>query len=211
MTFDELTVTTGVLIVAGSETVATQLSGLTYYLCSNPSVLIKLKSEIRIAFKNEEEITMVSTNGLTYLSAVLNEALRIYPASVGILARVTPREGCAIAGRFVPGNTYVSVSRWSTSHSKENFKKPDDFVPERWLGGEEFEGDNKKMVQAFSVGPRNCIGKNLAMAEMRVLVARLVWGFDMELEEVSKDWIKGQRVFLVYDKLSLWVRLKAVK
>jgi hypothetical protein len=49
------------------------------------------------------------------------------------------------------------------------------------------------------------------MAEMRVLVVRLVWGFDMELEEVSKDWIKGQRVFLVYDKLSLWVRLKAVK
>lgn len=84
-------------------------------------------------------------------------------------------------------------------------------MPERWLGGEEFEGDNRKMVQAFGVGPRNCIGKNLAVAGMRVLVAGLAWGFDMELEKVSKDWINGQKGFLVYDKPSLWVRLKPVK
>lgn len=83
---------------------------------------------------------------------------------------------------------------------------------ERWLGDEEFEEDNRKMVQPFSVGPRNCIGRNLAMAEMRVLVARLVWGFDMELVEESKGWgIPGrQRIFLVYEKPPLMVRLKPV-
>ena len=72
-----------------------------------PSVLIKLKPEIRIALNNEEENTMVNIDGLTYLSAVLNEALCMYPASIGHLARVTSPEGCAIASRFVPGNIYV--------------------------------------------------------------------------------------------------------
>ena len=208
MNFDELTVTTVVLIVAGSETVATQLSGLTYYLCSNPSLLTKLQKEIRSTFKSEKEITMVSTNSLTYLTAVLNETLRIYPASVGILARVTPPEGCVIAGRFVPGRTSVSVARWSASHSSSNFTRPHEFIPERWLGEEEFEADNRKMLQPFSVGPRNCVGRNLAMAEMRVLVARLVWGFNMELCEESKQWVQGQNVFLVYDKPPLMMKLE---
>jgi cytochrome P450 len=210
MTFDELTVTTVVLIVAGSETVATQLSGLTYYLCSNPAVLARLNSEIRSTFKEEKEITMVSTNSLTYLNAVLSETLRIYPASVGILARVTPPEGCVIANRFVPGNTSVSIARWSASRSASNFMRPDEFIPERWLEEEEFKVDDRKMLQPFSVGPRNCIGRNLAMAEMRVLVARLAWGFDMKLEEVSREWDRGQKVFLVYEKPSLWVSLRPV-
>lgn len=52
MTFDELVITTAVLIIGGSETVATQLSGLVYNLCSNPSVLDKVKAEIRSKFKN---------------------------------------------------------------------------------------------------------------------------------------------------------------
>jgi cytochrome P450 len=210
MTFDELSYTTVVLMVAGSETVATTLSGLTYYLCANPSVHARLKSEIRETFKTEKDINLASTNSLPYLGACINEALRIYPAAVGIMARITPPEGCIVAGRFVPGNTTVNVSRWGVSRSPSNFQKPDEFLPQRWLGGEEFEGENRKAVQPFNVGPRNCIGQNLAWAEMRVMAARLIWGFDMELEEVSKNWNEGQKVFMVFDKPSLWVKLRPV-
>ena len=73
-----------------------------------------------------------------------------------------------------------------------------------------WEEDKRKIVQPFSVGPRNCIGRNLAMAEMRVLLARLMWGFEMVLDERSAEWGRGQDIFLVYDKPSLWVRLKPV-
>jgi cytochrome P450 len=210
MTFDELIITTIVLIIAGSETVATQLSGVTYYLCSNPSVLTKLKDEIRGSFKSEADINIISTNNLTYLTAVLQESQRLYPASAGSLPRVTPPGGCTIAGRYVSGNTSVSINHWSAYHASFNFTRPYDFIPERWLGGKEWESDKRKIVQPFSVGPRNCIGRNLAMAEMRVLLTRLVWGFEMVLDEKSTGWSRGQKVFLVYDKPSLWVRLKPV-
>lgn len=73
MTFDELTITTIVLIIGGSEIVAMQLSGVMYYLLSNPSALAKLTADVRGAFKTQNEINMVSTNSLSYLSAVLSE------------------------------------------------------------------------------------------------------------------------------------------
>ena len=55
--------------------------------------------------------------------------------------------------------TIVSVSQWSAYHSARNFKDPDKFIPERWLGDPAFSGDVKEVLQPFSTGPRNCIGK----------------------------------------------------
>jgi cytochrome P450 len=78
------------------------------------------------------------------------------------------------------------------------------------MGNPEFRDDKRKVVNPFSVGPRNCIGRNLAFAEMKVILARMIWNFDMELCEESKEWVKGQPVYLVYDKPPLMVKLKPV-
>jgi hypothetical protein len=45
---------------------------------------------------------------------------------------------------------------------------------------------------------------------MKVILARMIWNFDMELCEESKDWVKGQPIYLVYDKPPLMVKLKPV-
>ena len=47
---------------------------------------------------------------------------------------------------------------------------------------------------------------SLAFAEMRTILARMLWNFDMELCEVSKDWNK-QRIFLLWEKPALMVKL----
>ncbi|RDL42248.1 uncharacterized protein BP5553_02227 [Venustampulla echinocandica] len=210
ITFDELVPTTGPLIFAGSETTATLLSGVTYYLTTHPSIYAKLTEEIRTAFKTEDEINIVSVNNLTYMLAVLSETLRIYPPAPASFNRVTPPEGCMVAGHFVPGNAIVAVNQWSANHSTLNFTRPWDFVPERWLGDAEFKDDKGKVVQPFSVGPRNCIGRNLAFAEMRLILARLVWNFDLVLEEKSKGWVENQDVMMVYLKPPLMVKLNPV-
>jgi cytochrome P450 len=54
--------------------------------------------------------------------------------------------------------TAVSVSTWCASHSADNFKNPDEFIPERWLD-DEYKTDNKLASRPFSLGPRGCIGK----------------------------------------------------
>lgn len=102
---------------------------------------------------------MVSVNSLSYLLAVLDEALRMFPPVVNTTPRVTPAEGAEIAGHYVPKNMNVSVTQWAAYSSPTNFRRPKDFIPERWLGDEEFDDDRRSVLQPFHVGPRNCIGR----------------------------------------------------
>lgn len=93
-----------ILILGGSETTATTLVWPTYKLLTNPEVYRRLKGEVRGAFKSAGEINARSVNGLTYMLAVLDEALRMYPPIASNLVREVPRGGgVEVAGRFMPG------------------------------------------------------------------------------------------------------------
>jgi cytochrome P450 len=61
----------------------------------------QLVSEVRTVFKKESDITFRSMIGLTYLAAVIEESLRMYPPFVTSLARVVPHGGTVINGQFV--------------------------------------------------------------------------------------------------------------
>jgi cytochrome P450 len=94
-----------------------------------------------------------------------------------------------------------------------NFHRPEDFVPERWLEDsdeyKEFANDNRAVFQPFSVGTRNCIGRNrnLAYAEMRLILAKVLYHFDLSLEEEQTgDWFDA-RVWGVWQKNPLWVKI----
>lgn len=86
---------------------------------------------------------------------------------------------------------------------------PFEFHPERFLEGENaaFEADQRDVLQPFSFGPRNCIGRNLAYAEMRTILARLVWNFDLALAPEGKGWLDRQKVFNLWAKPELPVFL----
>lgn len=79
MSIEELQETCNALILGGSETTASAISGALYHLLKNPSKMEKLVNEIRSTFQKESEIDLVSTNRLTYQTAVLEESLRICP------------------------------------------------------------------------------------------------------------------------------------
>lgn len=67
------------------------------------------------------------------------------------------------------------------------------------------------MHKPFSFGPRDCIGRNLAYHEMRLIMAKLLWNFDMELDPRSEGWTEALRTFVIWEKSPLLVRLKARK
>ena len=100
--------TVGTLIIAGSETTATLMSGLTYYILKDAERLAKLKAEIRNAFSTALEIDFVSVNKLPYLLACLDEALRIYPPVADTFPRNTGPAEEIICGKVVPA--WVSTS-----------------------------------------------------------------------------------------------------
>jgi cytochrome P450 len=111
----EMIATGSTLIVAGSETTATVLSGVTYLLLRNPRVLKKLQDEVRSAFTTEKEITLESCNKLEYCLAVLTEALRVYPPVPVGLPRIVDSQGDMIAGNWVPGGVSTNLPAKSLS------------------------------------------------------------------------------------------------
>jgi len=131
-------------MIAGSETSATTLTVATYFLLRNQSCLKKLIKEIRTTFQKDPEITINSVNNLAYQLAVIEEVLRLWPAGAGIGQRMNPSngQGTIICGKYVPPGTFVAVSQYAAFHSPLNFRDPNDFVPERWLGDPRYAGDN---------------------------------------------------------------------
>jgi len=90
-----------------------------------------------------------------------------------------------------------------------NFHRPEEFLPQRWLGDVEFADDNRAVFQPFSVGPRNCVGRNLAYAEMRLILAKVLYNFDLDLDVKTGQWM-DQKVYTLWEKKPLWVKLKLV-
>jgi cytochrome P450 len=208
MTRAEMNANSSILIMAGSETSATLLSGLVYHLLQNPIWMTKLQDEVRSTFTEEAQITFTSTSQLKLMTAIIQETFRVYPPVAGSMPRIVPKEGAVVAGTFIPGDTVIGIPQYVASRSSRNFTDPDKFAPERFLGDERYAADKRSVMQPFSVGPRNCIGQTLAWAEVRTILGRLIWNFDMELLDASKGW-ERQMVFVLWSKPSLMVKLRA--
>ncbi|KAF1810767.1 benzoate 4-monooxygenase cytochrome P450 [Eremomyces bilateralis CBS 781.70] len=205
LSLGEMHANADLFMIAGTETTATLLSGLLYYLLMNPEKMKKLKDEIRSAFQSQQDIRMGGLVRLKYLHACIEEGLRMYPPAPTGLPRLTPPGGTAICGEWVPGNTTVYVTPFTAFRSATNFRNPGDFIPERWISSD-YDSDNKSVLQPFSVGPRNCIGKNLAYHEIRLLLATTLYHFDMTLCDESMNWC-DQKVFALWEKPPLMVNL----
>ncbi|KAK1975033.1 cytochrome P450 [Colletotrichum cereale] len=206
MSKSEIEQTADTLIIAGSETTASVLSSVTFFLTTHPEAMAKLVEEVRTSFSSEKSIDVLSVQNLRYMLAVLNESMRLYPVVPISPTRIIKPGGDYICERYVPAGTRVMVSQWPIYHDEKHFALPDSFIPERWLGDARFANDIKSALQPFSVGPRNCIGRNLAMSEMRVILARVIWNFDMEITDDSRNWT-DQEIFAIWKKGPLNVRL----
>jgi cytochrome P450 len=96
-------------MVAGTETTATLLSGLTYSLLTNPDRLAKLVKEIRTTFQEEASINMEAIAKLPYLKACISEAFRLYPPVPIGLPHLTPSDGSTVCGQFIPPNVNLLI------------------------------------------------------------------------------------------------------
>jgi cytochrome P450 len=109
----EMHANASLFMLAGSETTATLLSGLIYYLLTYPHTHRNLCQEIRSAFKNPEEISFESLTSLEYLNACIQEGLRMYPPVPVGIPRVSPKGGTVVCGKWVPPK--VSATIWILS------------------------------------------------------------------------------------------------
>lgn len=109
LSVEEMYANTTVFMIAGTETTATLLSGVTWYLLRHPDVLARLVAEIRGAFASDADISMEKLQRLRYLRVCLEEGLRMYPPVPIGLPCLVPASGAEICGRWIPGGVSFSL------------------------------------------------------------------------------------------------------
>ncbi|OAP64122.1 hypothetical protein AYL99_00094 [Fonsecaea erecta] len=195
LTNEEITSNSMLIVGGGAETTSTCLSATFYHLCKTPRVMKKLQQEIRQSFTSSRDITIraISSN-LPYLRATVDESLRIFPVASYITPRTTPKGGHLIAGEMIPEGTYVSMGQWHMGRSGRFFDDPKEFRPERWLHELESKGPS-----------------GVALTEARLVIAKLLWHFDMELDGDHPTWVEDARFYVLWQLQPLKIRLTPVK
>ncbi|OHE92771.1 cytochrome P450 [Colletotrichum orchidophilum] len=152
-------------MAAGIDTTGDGLCFLMWEL-SQPRSL-RFQDKLRLELR---ENPGVAFDKLPFLDAIVQEGLRCFPAIPMSLPRYVPQGGRLIDGYFIPEKTIVSCQAYSIHRINEDvFPEPDAFNPDRWM---EPTGDaeRKRLMFAFANGGRGCVGKHLALAEMKTLL-----------------------------------------
>ncbi|KAG9186431.1 hypothetical protein G6011_09539 [Alternaria panax] len=155
------------LLIAGTDTTGTTITIGTYRLLRDPKKCQRLKAELRQAWPNlEDRPSSKILEKLPYLTAVIKESLRIAPTTTSEFSRVVPPQGGWIAGKFIPGNTTVSMGTLFSMKHEDAFENPTKFEPERWLAKDAAALD--KYFVPFSKGPRSCLGIKQVAAVLKL-------------------------------------------
>jgi cytochrome P450 len=179
------------VVVAGSVTVAHTLYRTSFELLSNPSKLATLRDEFaaHAAGSGGRPLSLQQLEQLPYLHATINEGLRMTYGVPHRLLRISPDEALVYKDWVIPPGTPVGMSAIFIHDNETIFPAPETFMPERWLG----EGKRlEKYLVSFSKGSRQCVGLNLAHAELRLILYGVFGpgGVDMELFETDESDVK---------------------
>ncbi|KAI1381331.1 benzoate 4-monooxygenase cytochrome P450 [Hypoxylon crocopeplum] len=211
LTKEQMYANAQMLVSAGSETVATASTNTLYLLLTHPETWVRAKHEIRSTFDSEQSITAASVTRLTYLLAAIDESMRIWPpVATSFIPRQVPSGGCTVEGYFIPEGSIIGIHNHAISRLETYFKDAKKFVPERWLGAERYAGDAREAFQPFSSGPLNCIGLTMGRMETRVILAKLIYNFDIELMPECTNWLETQKNYIAWHKPPLMVKLTPV-
>ncbi|KAJ5901465.1 cytochrome P450 [Penicillium taxi] len=209
----ELRATAPIIMQAGSETSSTALSGFMAHILQEPKILRQVQDEIRAKFHSQEDIVMKTLKDLPILDKCIKETLRVYAAVPGILPRVVPAPGATIAGQWVPSGIRVYVTSLAAFRSAANFHEPEIFAPERWDANPDarFAHDKRDACKPFSVGTRDCVGREMAQYMMALILCNLILNFDFEAVPEKEPWFANQRIWTIWDKPPLMVKLIPVQ
>ncbi|KAM3065298.1 hypothetical protein ACMFMF_011236 [Clarireedia jacksonii] len=176
-----------------------------YYILQHPRCLQKLEEEIIAACKTVDDVNDKELACLEYLNACINESLRLAgPFTSGILQRVS--RGAFVDGIYIPEGFAVSTDTYVMARSKLYWRKPEEFIPERWL--EQFPEDNQKASRPFLIGTRACPGRHLALQMFRLLLAKMIYSYKLDLINKEFDIDKECEESFFWTGLKMNVRIE---
>ncbi|KAF3002742.1 hypothetical protein E8E14_005531 [Neopestalotiopsis sp. 37M] len=209
------------LIIAGSDTTTASLASIFWYLVRAPKCRGKLVDELQSAFKSADDVVYgPKLMSCTYLRACIDEGMRLIPPGPCEPPREVLTGGLTIMNEHYPAGTIVGTAPWCDARNEEVYGDPGIFRPERLIVNEA-AGMTKEMVaeirtnfHPFLTGPGSCAGKNIAIAEIMLVVAKTLVRFDLRrapgstLGEGSPDLGWGQRDRRQFQVVDAYISVK---
>ncbi|KAI9462029.1 high nitrogen upregulated cytochrome P450 monooxygenase 2 [Russula earlei] len=171
------------VILAGSDSTSNTLTGIIYYLLLNPTAYDRLQEEVDSVFPNgEEPLDVLKLSQMEWLNGCINETLRLLPAvPSGSQRSVLKGKGTKVLGKLYVEcflRRQLFLHTYSIHRDERNFHIPEAFLPERWFSQGALAGEhNVTAFIPFSYGPTMCVGKNLALMEMRMVLCWMLQRF----------------------------------
>jgi cytochrome P450 len=173
--FKEIVDQVAMLFLAGHETSASALSWTFYLLAEYPEIQQQAFAEIQDTV-GERKIKKEDIKKLTFITAIFRESLRLYPP-VGFMAREA-KEEVTLRDKIVAKGKTVIVSPWLIHRNKDNWQKPHEFDPQRFL--QQHEIPLKSKYLPFGMGQRLCVGASFAMQEAVLIIASFLQQYRIE-------------------------------
>ncbi|KAM0836931.1 hypothetical protein ACQ4PT_062003 [Festuca glaucescens] len=176
---------------AGRDTVGTTLAWLFYNLTKHPHVVSNIRRELApiVASRNSKSGMAVfepdETKPLVYLSAALFESMRLHPPGP-IERKAVLADDVLPSGHEVRAGDTVLISVYSMGRMERVWGEDcAEYRPARWVtedgGAAALRHVPAHRFMPFNAGPRSCLGKDVSVAQMKSVVAAVVWNFDLEV------------------------------
>ncbi|KAL1412178.1 Iron-sulfur assembly protein 1 [Vanrija albida] len=193
-------------LIAGHETTSGMLTFATYYMLKNPAVLVKAREEAdRVIAEAGGNLLKMNHAKLTYIEAILKEALRLQPPAPAFTVTPKKEEGETLAGGYHIAKGQAAAVLLHSLHRDPGAWGPDadEFNPERWLDGREIHPNSWK---PFGSGARACIGRIFALQEAQLALALIVARFDLEMADPGYDLAIKQTLTIKPDHFKIVAR-----
>ncbi|KAF8521430.1 cytochrome P450 [Hysterangium stoloniferum] len=218
------------LLTAGSDTTANSTAAIIFHVLRNPRVLHKLRAELDDALavpldgnrSAESVVTYDEIKNLKYLTATIDEGFRMFATNAFGLPRLIPEGTSVVVGERVFGEGIeLSAPAYTIQHDPAIWGDPEVFRPERWIddlnctdihrGMDHTDkksplspSELKKYLLTFGMGPRACIGKNLALLQIQILLSTLLSRYDLELRDDELNSVEG----FMHKPVDVWVKIQ---
>jgi len=191
------------LFFAAYEDVANALAWTWSLLAQNPSAEEKLRTEINSIVGNRLP-AISDLRSLPYLSMLVDEVLRLYPTTWSLLRDAINDD--EIGGYHIPAKSMILFDLHLTHRLPQYWNNPESFDPERF-SPERSAGRPRFAYFPFGGGPRQCIGNELALMEIKLILIRMIQLYRFEL--VSKSPIQMNALSSLQPRGGVWVKVQA--
>ncbi|XP_072347360.1 cytochrome P450 4F3 isoform X2 [Scyliorhinus torazame] len=188
----------------GHDTTASGISWVLYNLARHPEYQTKCREEIEGLMKVKVELEWDDLSQMPFTTMCIKESLRLHPA-VTTIARCCTEDIKLPDGRVIPKGNTCLISIYGTHHNPAVWPDPEVYNPYRF----DSAGTEKRASHAyipFSAGPRNCIGQNFALSEMKVAVALTLHRYRLSLD-TSREVRRKPELILRTEK-GIWLKLE---